>query len=194
MKRKLHKTLALLPLAAACAAVGSSAQAQAVISTPSEVHFVGKVVKASCTVSINGGNTVNLPLITSADLTDTVGKTVGEKAFVIEATGCGKNPGIFAKAYFYNTTSGAVTDTRLNITSGDGKGWQYELLPESGTTPLQVGTAATPVITSAADLGKDLVNGDGDLDLTYRVRYYRTADTFGAGVGNATANYVLYVQ
>jgi len=189
MKLKLHKTLAVLPLAAACATFGASVQAQQV---PAVIKFEGKVAKITCTAKIAGGDTVTLPLIQESDIAG-VGDFGGEKDFTVEVKSCGKNPGIFAKAYFYNTTANAVDDGRLTLAPGSsGEGWQYQLLPAGQTTQLDVGTQATVAPNNDNTTGGDLASGGANLQ--YKVRYYRSAVALTAGTGKAQATYVLYFQ
>jgi len=182
MKHTLHKTLAVLPLAAACAVFGTSAQAQ------QQITFNGKVAKVSCTPQAPAGNSVNLPVVQTSDFNNNV---AGETAFSFSLVDCGPNPSITAKLYFYNDTPSLVVNDRLELMSGgSGSGWQYELLPRTGATPLKVGTSAT-VVESADDEGVGLASGSGILE--YRVRYYSSApDSITAGTGSAQATYVMY--
>jgi len=189
MKYTLHKTFAVLPLVAACAVFGASAQAQSAV--PAVIKFEGKVAKVTCTSTIAGGDTVTLPLVHESDMPD-VNDTAGEKDFTVEVTGCGNNPGVFAKAYFYNTSADAVKDGRLTLAPGSsGSGWEYQLLPAGRTTQLNVGTQAA-VVESTDDTGGEL--GTGSASLKYKVRYYRSAVSLSAGTGSAQATYVLYFQ
>jgi len=177
MKLSLSKPLALLPLVAAFGAFSAHAQ---------QVTFQGTVAVVSCSASVStGGGTVALPLVMSDQLPN-VGSTASETPFVVAVTGCGANPGVTAKTYFYNTTAGTVTDGRLN--TNPARGWQFQILPATGTTQLPVGTSATPPTPSTIDPGASI--GSGSANITYRVRYYRNA-ALTAGSASATANFVL---
>jgi len=178
MTRNLHQSLALLPLAAACIAFNAHAQ---------QVTFQGTVNVVTCTGNVTtGGGTVSLSPVTSDQLPAS-GSFAGETPFIMAVTGCGANPGVTAKTYFYNTTSGAVTNGRLN--TNPSRGWQFQILPATGTTQLEVGTSATPPAPSAnIDPGGSIASGS--VNITYRVRYYRSA-ALTAGSASATANFVL---
>jgi len=178
MKLGLNKPFALLPLLAAFGAFNAHAQ--------QVVNFQGTVAIVSCNATvITGGGTVSLPLALSDQL-PAVGSTTGDTTFVVGVTGCGANPGVTAKTYFYNATAGAVTSGRLN-TNPD-RGWQFQILPDMGATQLNVGTSATPSAPAAHDPGASIASGSANI--TYRVRYYRSA-ALTAGNASATANFVL---
>jgi len=178
MKLGLNKPFALLPLVAACGAFNAHAQ--------QVVTFQGEVALISCNATVTtGGGTVSLPLATSDQLTG-VGSTTGDTTFVVGVTGCGANPGVTAKVYFYNTTANAVTGGRLN--TNPALGWQFQILPATGTAQLDVGTSATPSAPSAIDPGGSIASGSANI--TYRVRYYQSA-ALAAGSASATANFVL---
>jgi len=177
MKLSLNKPFALLPLLAAFGAFNAHAQ---------QVTFQGQVAVVSCNATVTtGGGIVSLPLATSDQL-PAVGSTAGMTTFVVGVTGCGANPGVTAKTYFYNVTAGAVTGGRLNTTPD--LGWQFQILPATGTAQLDVGTSATPSAPSTNDPGASIASGNADI--TYRVRYYRSA-ALVAGSASATANFVL---
>jgi len=80
MKRTFSQSLALLPLAAACTMFGSVAQAQL-------ITINGKVTNATCSLSIVGGNTIQMPTATN-DKFPTVGETTGETPFKVSVTNC----------------------------------------------------------------------------------------------------------
>jgi len=187
MRPSLRNTLAVLPLAAACAAFGSAAQAQ-------QVTINGTVENITCTPSVNGGGingTVTLLAATNQDL-PSVGSTAKEQAFTIGLTGCGTGSSLRAKSYFYSTTTGAVSNGKLNLTTGStGSGWQYELLSgTSGSNVLSIGTVAA-VTPHVGDSGESI--NSGSATLTYRARYYRSG-TIGEGSGTATVTYAMYYQ
>jgi len=177
MKLSLNKPFALLPLLAAFGAFNAHAQ---------QVTFQGTVAIVSCTATVTtGGGTVSLPLVMGSQLPN-VGSVAGITPFVVAVTGCGQNPGVTAKAYFYNNTANAVTGGRLN--TNPNRGWQFQLLPATGTAQLPVGTSATPPAPFAGDPGGSIASGSANI--TYRVRYYRSA-ALTAGNASATANFVL---
>jgi len=181
MKHTLHKTLAVLPLAAACAVFGTSAQAE-------KITFNGAVQDTTCTPSVNGGGadgTVNLDVIKSDDLPN-LNATFGAKEFTIGLSCSGS--ATTAKAYFYSDPS-RVTNDKLNLIkpASTGNGWQYELLA-ANDNPLKVGTAATPV-DDANDTGATITGGSATL--TYKVRYFRNAD-LEEGTGQSEVNYVVH--
>jgi len=177
MKRNLHKTL--LPLAVACATLGSAAQAQL-------LTINGSVSDNPCTLAVAGGGAITMPGITAAALPN-VGSFAGETTFTINLTNCPTVPGQFAKIHFYNTTSGTVNNGRLNPSSGNG--WQFQMLPATGTTQLDVYTNASPV-NQANDPGVNISSGSGNVD--YRIRYYRTGTLSNFGAASAQANMVAY--
>jgi len=176
----LNRSIALLPLAAACALFGASAQAQ------STVTFQGTVASVSCTATVTtGGGTVTLPLI-MADALPNNNSTAGATTFTVAVTGCGNNPGVTAKIYFYNATANAVSGGRLN--TNPARGWQFQLLPATGNAQLPVGQNAT-VVPFAGDPGGSIATGATNIN--YRVRYFRNGN-LTPGNASATANFVLY--
>jgi len=187
MKLVLRKALAVLPLAAACAAFGSAAQAQQVITIGGEVKDI------SCTATIPGGNALTLPHAEPAELPN-AGSIAHQTVFTIALTACAAgSDNTVARAMFYNTTAGAVTNGRLNptFTPANAGGWQYMF--RAGTT----GTVAVPVrtgtgiVVQANDPGATITNNAANL--RYRVMYYRTnSATLEPGKGAASVNYVLY--
>jgi len=183
MKHTLHKTLAVLPLATACAVFGTSVQAE-------KITFNGAVQDTTCTPSVNGGGadgTVNLDVIKSSNLPN-LNDTFGAKSFDIGLSACSRSD-ITAKAYFYSSEAGRVTNDKLNLITpaSTGSGWQYELLA-ANDTPLKVGTAATPV-NDINDTGASIAAGTATL--TYKVRYFRSAD-LQEGTGQSEVNYVVH--
>jgi len=185
MKPTLRKTLAVLPLAAACAAFGSAAQAQT-------LNIGGQVKNISCTASIPGGNVLNLPIAQPSDLPNP-GTLAHLTVFTIALTACdASDNGLLARAMFYNTTAGAVSNGRLNPTfTGGGAGWQYVFrVGTAGGNSAIVRTSPT-IVVQANDPGATIANGAANL--RYRVMYRRN-DTgpLTAGKGTASVNYVLY--
>jgi len=183
MKPALRKTLAVLPLVAACAAFGAAAQAQT-------LSISGKVQDISCTATLPGGNTVNLPVAEPGDL-PAVGTRAHSTPFTISLTGCGGgNDGLLARAMFYNSTPGTVTLGRLNLAaSSTGSGWQYEFRNSSGASFVNIRRSPDIVIQST-DPGVTIASGAANL--TYRVMYYRSSGTLITGTGTASVNFVLY--
>jgi len=188
MKPTLRKTLAVLPLAAACAAFGSAAQAQ------NAINIGGEVKNISCTANIPGGNTVNLPIAQPSDLPN-ANSAAHSTQFTIALTACaaGAN-GTVARAMFYNTTAGAVSSGRLNPTfTGGGAGWQYAFRTVgagSGNVDVPVRTSAT-IVVQTNDPGATIANGAANL--RYAVRYRRNATgPLMPGKGTASVSYVLY--
>jgi len=182
----LNKTVIAATLMA-CAAALSPAQAQ---QQPLIVTFAGEMSDISCTPSIEG-NPVQLPPISVADV-PLVGDTAGERRFNINVY-CNTTiqPGMDkkVKAYFY---ANHVTGGRLNLTSGTGSGWQYQLLPGEGDeVQLDVQTSPTPG-DNAVDPGSKLMVDSTGTHIPYYVRYYRSSTAYNAGTGITTANVVLY--
>jgi len=180
MKLLLSKSLAFVPWLAACTIFSAHGQ---------QVTFQGTVYNASCTATVQtGGGTVTLPPATVSQL-GSQGATANETPFVMAVTGCGAQPGISVKTYFYNTTAGAVSNGRLNTIPD--RGWQFQLLPATGATQLEVGTSPTPPAYSAnSDLGYSIASGTANIN--YRVRYFRSStSSITPGAASATANYVL---
>jgi len=175
MKLSLNKPFTLLLLVAAFGAFNVHAQ---------QVTFQGRLAVVSCNATVNSGdNTVSLPLITSDQL-PAVGSTVYGRSFFVNVTGCGANPGVLARAYFYSTTTGAVTNGRLNTTPN--RGWQFQIETLAGGV-VDVGTSTTPP-SSSNDFGMSIASGNANL--LYTVSYYRSA-ALTAGNASATANFVL---
>jgi len=188
MKPTLRKTLAVLPLTAACAAFGSAAQAQT-------LNIGGEVKGISCTASIVGGNTVNLPIAQPSDLPNG-GSTAHQTMFTIALTGCGAGAnGTVARAMFYNITAGAVSNGRLNPTFNPttAGGWQYAFRSVgagSGNVDVPVRTSDS-IVPQTGDLGATIANGA--VNLNYRVMYRRNnTGALMPGKGTASVNYVLY--
>jgi len=183
-KHSLRKALTVFPLAAACAAFGSVAQAQS-------VTFTGNLLGATCTPSVTNG-TVTLPnAVLGTDLTGS-DSTAKETAFTVSLTGCGTaGSGLKGRIYFWQNGSNGG---RLVKNSGNGSGWQYQLLAgASGNTILTVGTGSA-VQPNTNDPGVDLTTNQ-NYSVTYRVRYYRPGTTtLTPGTLNATANMVFYAQ
>jgi len=188
MRPSLRRTLAVLPLAAACAAFGASAQAQSII------NFEGKVNDSGCSPELAGGG--NAVKLTDIDIGDFQGinqpAPAGDTNFTINFTGCTPSGGIStAKVYFYSTDPNAVTSGRLNKQSGTGSGWQYQLTPATTFTQLNVGDSAS-WSNAAHDPGGNITPGNGSA--TYRVRYFQNAASISPGTTEATVSYVLYYQ
>jgi len=186
MKPVLRKTLAALPLAAACAAFGSVAQAQQAIT------IGGEVKDMSCTATITGGNTVNLPIAEPSALPNG-GSLAHPTVITIALTACAAGTdGNVARAMFYNATAGAVSGGRLNPTfTGGGAGWQYAFRAgTTGTVNVPVRTNAT-IMVQANDPGAAIANSGANL--RYRVMYRRNdTGALAPGKGTASVNYVLY--
>jgi len=189
MKPTLRKTLAVLPLAAACAAFGSAAQAQ------NAINIGGEVKNISCTASVVGGNTVNLPIAQPSDL-PSPNSVAHHTPFTIALTGCGTGAnGTVARAMFYNTTAGAVSNGRLNPTFNPttAGGWQYAFRTvgnAGGNVDVPVRTSDT-IVVQTGDSGVPIVNGAANL--RYAVRYRRNATgPLTPGKGTASVNYVVY--
>jgi len=187
MRPSIRKTLAVLPLAAACAAFGSVALAQSI------VNFKGEVGDTGCTPKLKGGgNDVTLIKIDAGDFPGiNQPANAGDETFTIEFQ-CGTSTsGITGKVYFYNASPNAVSNGRLNKQSGTGSGWQYQLTPASTFTQLDIGTSAAWV-NAAHDPGGVISAGQGEA--SYRARYYQNAATIVPGIMHATVSYVLYYQ
>jgi len=182
MKPALRKNLAVLPLAAACAAFGAVAQAQT-------LSIGGKVQDVTCTATLPGGNTVSLPVAQPSDL-PSVGSRALSTPFTISLTGCGGgNDGLIARAMFYNSAPGTVTGGRLNLDAAStGVGWQYEFRNSTNANAMIIRGSSTIVIQST-DPGVTITGGAANL--TYRVGYYRSG-SLTTGTGTASVNFVLY--
>jgi len=159
--------------------LGAAAQAQTVVT------IQGQLTSVSCTANVNNGSPVILPPVKRTEIFN-VGSTSGFTTFTVNVYGCNVNAGATVKAYFY---ASHVTDGRLNITSGGGSGWQYELFPATGNTRLNVQTSSTPS-NNTADPGKAISGASANID--YRVRYYRSAANATEGSGNTTVNLALF--
>jgi len=197
----------LSTLSLACASI-----AQADIVT-----FDTEVIQVACTPDLNNSGspdaTITLPEIKVSDLGSQVGDTAGETTFTIDLSSCGNVPaGTLAGAYFYgvfnsssNDTLRGVRDGRLRGISNDGgSGWDYQLLPGSGSdTQIDVRiSAAKPTDAILATLPSvDISSGGGTL--TYRVRYHHNyintnsgnAPTqINPGTRIAEATYVMFYR
>jgi len=181
MKRK-H--LALLPLVIGTL-FGAAAQAE-------NITFQGTVFKNTCIPDVEGSGVdgvVTLNPITSNLLTNT-GNTAGEKKFTISLTQCDTTIPHTIKAYFWQT--GAVNG-RLIRNSGNGSGWEYQLL-DSASNPLPVGTTSTVNEALNANDPGAAIDASGSGTLNYSVRYYRATGVLNVGNLNAIATYVLYAN
>jgi len=186
MKPTLRKTLTALPLAVACAALGSAAQAQT-------LNISGAVKDMSCTATISGGNTLNLPVAEPSDL-PSAGSIAHRTVFTIALTACGADAnGSTARAMFYNTTASAVSNGRLNptFTPTTAGGWQYMILASNtGNTTVPVRTSSA-IVTQTNDPG--VVIASNAANLRYRIAYRRNdSGNLSPGTGTASVNYVLY--
>jgi len=181
MKPALRKTLAVLPLVAACAAFGPKVQAQT-------LNISGKVQNITCTATLPGGNTVHLPIAQPSDF-PSVGSTIHRTNFSINLSACGSDAnGLIVRAMFYNSTPGAVTNNRLNLDAAStGSGWQYQFRARNGSAVF-VRTGPNIVVQSS-DAGETITSGAANM--LYRVEYYRSG-TISTGTGTASVNYVLY--
>jgi len=181
-QRKLGKTLALLPLAAAC--FGASVHAQ-------NITFTGTVNAASCTATITGGTnpTILIPPVSQQQI-PSVGSVGGGTTFTVNLAACGSGATQLAKIYFYNATPGAVASGRL-VAPAPAAGWAIEMISGAAgaSTQIPFGTNATPV-NNPGDPGVSITSGTGTLQ--YHVRYVRTATTLVPGTANMTANYVVH--
>jgi len=186
MKSVLRKTLAVLPLAAACAVFGSVAQAQT-------ITINGNLKGATCTPSVTGGS-VTLPDITLGTDLLTGGSSAKETPFTVSLSGCGAGAsGLKGKIYFWQ--SQAYSSGVLAKTSGTGSGWSYQFLyGASGNTPLTVGSNSS-VLSNTNDPGVTLGTAP-TYNVTYRVRYYRLSTNTQLVPGNvgAVANMVFYAM
>jgi len=177
-------------LGAVCALVCAAVYVAAAVPARAQsvITFQGTLTHSGCTPSIqNGGQIITLPTIDAGDIPN-VGDVSTATPFTVSLGGCGAQPGVTAKIYFY---SSFVTDGRLDKSGGgDGEGWQYQLLPANSDTQLDVGTSILPSQDAAHDDGGDL--STGLVDIGYRVRYYRSAVSVTPGSMQAQASMVVY--
>jgi len=168
-------------LAAACAAFGAAAQAQT-------LSISGKIQDVSCTATLPGGNTVNLPVAEPGDL-PSVGSAVHQTNFYINLTACASgSDGLVARVMFYNSTPGAVTNNRLNLDSAStGSGWQYQFRSRNNRA-VNVRTGSN-IVAQTNDVGATITSSAASL--LYGVEYYRSGSLV-TGTGTASVNYVLY--
>jgi len=179
-QRLIHQPFALWRLAIVCSVFAVSVHAQQAV-----VQIQGELTSVSCTATVNGGSPVQLPSIKKADIPK-VGDTAGTTTFTVNVYGCNVNSGATVKAYFYaNHTSNG----RLNITSGAGSGWQYQLLPASGNSQLDVKSSSTPS-NNSVDSGKTISSASANIN--YRVRYYRSSNSATEGYGYTSVNVALF--
>jgi len=205
----LKRTLSTLSLA--CASI-----AQADIVT-----FDTEVIQVACTPDLNNSGApsavITLPEVKVSALGKKVGNTAGETTFTIGLSSCGNNvpAGTVAGAYFYGTDvawnardslRGARAGRLIGTSNDGGTGWDYQLLPGSGSdTQIDVGTSASkPSAAILATLPSvDVSSGSGTL--TYRVRYYHayipssnsnksTPAQINPGTRTAEATYVIYYR
>jgi len=154
MKRTFSQSLALLPLAAACTLLGTAAQAQL-------ITINGKVTNATCSLSIVGGNTIQMPTATN-DKFPTVGETTGETPFKVSVTNCGASPGVTAKVHFYGNTSN-VSNGRIAPALANA-GWQLQLLPPTGNQQIWIGTDSN-YSNQTQDPGASIATGNAEINL-----------------------------
>jgi len=193
-QRSIRQNLFTLALGGiACAATtavlmgGTPAQAQITTQNSTTVTIKGKVYNYSCTPIVNDNNPVVLPDISVLEIPG-LGDTAGTVSFPVTAD-CNYDfdwalP-LGTKAYFY---ASHVQDGRLNLlSSSEGSGWQYQLLPASMDDQLDVKTS--PI---ASDNPEDLGNAVDSGTLRYAVRYYRSSlANFNPGQGISEVNAVL---
>jgi len=177
MKRSLHKSLVVLPLVVVCTVFSASAQAQS-------VPIQGKMINTSCTPGFT------TPAVFMADVKATdipnVGDTSDIQGWQINLF-CDDNPNMTLKVYFY---ADHVTNGRLNITSGIGSGWQYQIVDgNSGVTQVDVKTSPIPS-DNPNDPGKFFSTKSGFI--LYGVRYYRSEQNITPGNGSTTVNLAVF--
>ena len=95
----------------------------AIASTPAQaasggtINFSGKVLADTCTVNVNGGNTVTLPTVMTAAFGGTAGTPAGATPFSVALTGCDTNTAS-AKMAFSGTNIDAASGNLKNTVSG----------------------------------------------------------------------------
>src|SRR3546814_1929097 len=99
------KTLLSTALVAVVAAIGFAPTAQAASGT---ITISGKVLADTCTVAVNNGSTVVLPVVMTSAL-NTVGAVAGATNFDVDLSGCDTN-----------TTSATMAFSGGNINSTTG--------------------------------------------------------------------------
>jgi len=161
-------------------------------ASAAKVTFIGSVTDNACTaVMDNSGSadsTVVLPPVSARELARP-GATAGETAFTLSLMGCGAQERHIARAHFYSPLH-ASAEGRLVKAAGSGEGWDYELLPATGNTPLLVGMNEQAIQQASAEPGVQISGGSARL--TYRVRYRRKLGAlFNPGAITSTAIYVI---
>jgi len=184
--RKVMPALALTCAVSTLTLFGSPAQAQ----TPTNFTIKGKVSDTSCTPVVNDGIPVILDEIDVGEIPER-GDTAGLTIFGVMPN-CSLNNGRAAKGtkvYFY---ADHVTDGRLNLTSGSGFGWQYQLLPAGDEEEYQQLDVHTSPVPSDNPVDMGYTNWESPL-IYYAVRYYRSSrSSFRPGDGITTVNAVLF--
>jgi major type 1 subunit fimbrin (pilin) len=144
-KTEMNKTLLSTALVAVVAAIGFAPTAQAAGGT---ITISGKVLSDTCVVAVNGGSTVALPTVMTADL-NTVGAVAGAINFTVGLTGCDTNTASATMAF-----SGANINANGNLdnTAVSGSNVQVQLLSGASVIDTSDNTNA-PVISVANGIG-----------------------------------------
>lgn len=174
----MNKTLLSTALVAAFAAAAFAPSAQAAGGT---ITISGKVVADTCVVDVNGGATVVLPTVTTADLSS-VGAVAGATNFNLGLTGCDTHM-TSATMGFSGTniaTNGNLNNTTPVVGPQGAPTVQVQLL--EGANVIDMNTQANaPAIAVAS--------GSGSTTLT--ARYYANGGAVPASLVTSTVNFTL---
>lgn len=170
----MNKTLLSTALVAAVAATAFAPTAQAGGGT---ITIAGRVLADTCTVTVNGGNTVQLPAVMTTSL-GSVGATTGLTPFTVALTACDKNA-TSATMAFNGSNIDSSTGYLKNTATG-GSNVQVQLLNGASVINASSNTNA-PVI--------NLTAGDGSVAMN--ARYVAATAAATAGLVSSTVSFTL---
>lgn len=172
----MSKRLLSTALAAVIATAGLASTAQAASS--GTISISGKVLADTCTVSVNGGSTVTLPVVMSGSFS-AKGDVAGTTSFNVGLTGCDKNTAS-AQMAFSGSNIDSTTGDLVNAATG-GSNVQVQLL----------NSADAPINTSDGTNAPNITVTDGDGTTTLKAQYIATDALTSAGPVSTSVNFTL---
>lgn len=158
------------------------ATAPAQAASTGTINFSGQVLADSCSIEVNGGNTVVLPLVTTTDFGSTVGSTAGTTSpFTIALTGC--DTGATTAQMNFSGTQVDTTSGNLLNSAASGSNVEVQLLDTSNNV-INTSTQA-----NAPSISIDHTTGNGSTQL--KARYISTNTSTTAGLVQSSVGFTL---
>jgi major type 1 subunit fimbrin (pilin) len=152
-------------IAVTLAALGFLGAASSAFASDGTITINGKVIDATCVVSVNGagtGATVTLPTVSKSVL-QSAGSTAGQTLLKLDLTGCPTSGA--ARAFFESTNVDMGTGFLINKATTPAQNVQVQVLNNTTSTPLDLrdgGNANNAYVTFDAS---------GNAQLPYALRY-----------------------